>query len=30
VDINRDGAIDLVTAGLDGKIYAYTVGKVGE
>jgi len=30
VDINRDGAIDLVTAGLDGKIYAYTVGKAGE
>ena len=27
VDINRDGSTDLVSAGLDGKIYAYTVGR---
>jgi hypothetical protein len=27
VDLNRDGALDLVTAGLDGRIYAYTLGK---
>ncbi len=29
VDLNRDGSLDLVTAGLDGKIYAYTVAKEG-
>ncbi len=29
IDLNRDGALDLVTAGLDGKIYAYTVGRAG-
>jgi hypothetical protein len=29
IDLNRDGALDLVTAGLDGKIYAYTVGGAG-
>ncbi len=28
VDVNRDGAPDIVTAGLDGKIYVYTMGKV--
>ena len=26
VDIDRDGRTDLLTAGLDGKIYAYTMG----
>jgi hypothetical protein len=28
IDANRDGAPDYVTAGLDGKIYVYTMGKV--
>jgi hypothetical protein len=27
VDLDRDGRTDLLTAGLDGKIYAYTVGR---
>jgi hypothetical protein len=27
VDLDRDGRSDLLTAGLDGKIYAYTVGR---
>jgi hypothetical protein len=27
IDLNRDGAIDFVTAGLDGKIYAYSTGR---
>jgi hypothetical protein len=27
IDINRDGAPDFLTAGMDGKIYAYTMGK---
>jgi hypothetical protein len=27
VDLDRDGRIDLLTAGLDGKIYAYTMGR---
>jgi hypothetical protein len=30
LDMNRDGSPDLVTAGLDGKIYAYTVGRGGD
>jgi hypothetical protein len=30
IDVNRDGAPDIVTAGLDGKIYVYTMGKVQE
>ena len=30
VDLNRDGSRDLVTAGLDGRIYAYSVGRGGE
>jgi hypothetical protein len=29
LDLNRDGSADLVTAGLDGKIYAYAVGRGG-
>jgi hypothetical protein len=29
LDLNRDGSPDLVTAGLDGKIYAYAVGRGG-
>jgi hypothetical protein len=29
VDLNRDGTLDLVTAGLDGRIYAYAVGRAG-
>jgi len=27
VDLDRDGKTDLLTAGLDGKIYAYTMGR---
>jgi hypothetical protein len=27
VDLDRDGRTDLLTAGLDGKIYAYTMGR---
>jgi hypothetical protein len=27
VDLDRDGVMDLVTAGLDGKVYAYTMGR---
>lgn len=27
LELNRDGRLDLVTAGLDGKIYAYALGK---
>jgi len=27
VDLDRDGRTDLLTAGLDGKIYAYTLGR---
>lgn len=27
LDVNRDGTTDLVTAGLDGKIYAYGMGR---
>jgi hypothetical protein len=27
IDLNRDGSVDIVTAGMDGKIYAYTMGK---
>jgi hypothetical protein len=30
MDLNRDGAMDLVTAGMDGKIYAYTMGKAAQ
>ncbi len=29
VDLDRDGRIDLLTAGLDGKIYAYSLGRGG-
>jgi hypothetical protein len=27
VDLDRDGRLDLLTAGLDGKIYAYATGR---
>ena len=30
LELNHDGRLDLVTAGLDGKIYAYAMGKAGK
>ena len=30
VDVNHDGTLDLLTAGLDGKIYAYQMGRTKE
>ena len=30
LELNHDGRMDLVTAGLDGKIYAYAMGRAGK
>ena len=30
LELNHDGRLDLVTAGLDGKIYAYALRKAGQ
>jgi hypothetical protein len=29
IDLNRDGSLDIVTSGLDGRIYAYSLGRAG-
>jgi hypothetical protein len=29
IDMDRNGAVDAVTAGIDGKIYAYAIGRAG-